>query len=87
MAIFKSWFVDFEPFKDEEFGYNEELGIEIPEWWEVKAIGDVVEFYKGISYKGSEKFYSKTGSEKELVFITLDNILRGGEFIVKCIVS
>jgi len=30
MAIFKSWFVDFEPFKDEEFVYNEELGKEIP---------------------------------------------------------
>jgi len=80
MAIFKSWFVDFEPFKDEEFVYSEELGKEIPMGWEVKPIGEVAEFYKGISYKGSEKFYSKTGSEKELVFITLDNILRGGGF-------
>ena len=24
MAIFKSWFIDFEPFQDEEFIYNEE---------------------------------------------------------------
>jgi len=45
MAIFKSWFVDFEPFKDEEFGYNEELGKEIPKGWEVEKFGDVAEFH------------------------------------------
>ena len=45
MAIFKSWFVDFEPFKDEEFGYNEELGKEIPMGWEVEKFGDVAEFH------------------------------------------
>ncbi|WP_448587266.1 restriction endonuclease subunit S [Thermocrinis sp.] len=38
MAIFKNWFVDFEPFKDGEFVYNEELGKEIPKGWEVKRI-------------------------------------------------
>jgi len=45
MAIFKSWFVDFEPFKDEEFVYNEELGKEIPRGWEVEKFGDVAEFH------------------------------------------
>ncbi|MFZ8860928.1 MAG: restriction endonuclease subunit S, partial [Thermocrinis sp.] len=29
MAIFKSWFIDFEPFRDGEFVYSEELGKEI----------------------------------------------------------
>jgi len=38
MTIFKSWFVDFEPFKDGEFGYNEELGKEIPKGWEVSKL-------------------------------------------------
>ncbi|MCI4463707.1 MAG: restriction endonuclease subunit S, partial [Caldisericum sp.] len=33
MAIFKNWFIDFEPFKNEEFVYNEELGREIPKGW------------------------------------------------------
>jgi len=47
MAIFKSWFVDFEPFKDEEFVYNEELGKEIPKGWEVKKIGEVAKIIKG----------------------------------------
>jgi type I restriction enzyme S subunit len=53
MAIFKSWFIDFEPFKacpeqergNCEFVYNEELGKEIPKGWEVKKWGDVVNFF------------------------------------------
>lgn len=78
MAIFKSWFIDFEPFQDEEFVYSEELGMEIPKGWEVKPIGEVAEFTNGLSYKGSEKF-----SEYEdgaYVFITLNNVKRGGGF-------
>lgn len=38
-AIFKSWFVDFEPFQDDEF-IDSELG-PIPEGWEVKKLGDL----------------------------------------------
>lgn len=38
-AIFKSWFVDFEPFKDGEFEESE-LGL-IPKGWRVVSIGDV----------------------------------------------
>ncbi len=45
MAIFKSWFIDFEPFQDEEFVYSEELDMEIPKGWEVKPIGEVAEFH------------------------------------------
>ncbi|MDF2953813.1 MAG: Restriction endonuclease S subunit [Thermodesulfobacterium sp.] len=47
MAIFKSWFVDFEPFKDEKFVYNEELGKDIPKGWEVKSIGEIFDLIKG----------------------------------------
>ena len=47
MAIFKSWFVDFEPFKNEEFVYNEELGKEIPKGWEVKSISEIAKIYLG----------------------------------------
>ena len=55
IAIFKSWFIDFEPFRacperergNYEFVYNEELGKEIPKGWEVKKIGDVVKFIYG----------------------------------------
>jgi len=47
MAIFKSWFIDFEPFQDGEFVYSEELDMEIPKGWEVKPIEDVVNFRYG----------------------------------------
>ena len=54
MAIFKSWFVDFEPFKDEEFVYNEELGKEIPKGWEVKKLGEFVSTQYGFTASGEE---------------------------------
>ena len=38
-AIFKNWFVDFEPFKDGEF-VDSELGM-IPEGWKVGTLGDI----------------------------------------------
>ena len=42
-AIFKSWFVDFEPFKDRPF-HETELGM-IPEGWEVGSILDIAELF------------------------------------------
>ncbi len=77
MAIFKSWFVDFEPFKDEKFVYNEELDREIPEGWEVKPIGEVAEFVKGLSYRSNELVDNSTEGE---IFITLKIFKRGGGF-------
>ena len=44
-AIFKSWFVDFEPFQDGDF-VESELGM-IPEGWEVKKIEEVTESLLG----------------------------------------
>lgn len=38
-ALFKSWFVDFEPFKDQPF-VESELGM-IPQGWRVEKIGDL----------------------------------------------
>ncbi|SNZ12039.1 restriction endonuclease subunit S [Hydrogenobacter hydrogenophilus] len=76
MAIFKNWFIDFEPFKDQEFVYNEELGKEIPKGWEVKRLGEVAEIIKGVSYNTPD---ISSNSEGE-VFITLNNFLRGGGF-------
>jgi type I restriction enzyme S subunit len=86
MAIFKSWFVDFEPFRacpeqergNCEFVYNEELGKEIPKGWEVKKIGEVADLKNGLSYKGSEKFNEQIHGS--LIFITLNNIIEGGGF-------
>lgn len=43
-ALFKSWFVDFEPFKDGEF-VDSELGM-IPKGWRVGTLGDIIEISK-----------------------------------------
>ncbi|WP_366924721.1 restriction endonuclease subunit S [Metallumcola ferriviriculae] len=50
-AIFKSWFVDFEPFKDGEFE-DSELG-RIPKGWRVGTLGDIASITMGQSPKGS----------------------------------
>lgn len=44
-AIFKSWFVDFEPFQDGEF-VESELG-PIPKGWRVGRLGDIMEISSG----------------------------------------
>lgn len=44
-AIFKNWFVDFEPFKDGKFKESE-LG-RIPEGWKVGCLGDIAEITSG----------------------------------------
>ena len=43
-ALFKSWFVDFDPFKDGEF-VESELGM-IPKGWRVGKLGDLVDIIK-----------------------------------------
>lgn len=42
-AIFKSWFVDFEPFQDGKF-IESELGL-IPEGWRIGKVDDIVELH------------------------------------------
>lgn len=44
-AVFKNWFVDFEPFKNGKF-VNSELGM-IPEGWKVGCLGDIAEITSG----------------------------------------
>ena len=44
-ALFKSWFVDFEPFKDCEF-VESELGM-IPKGWRVGKLGELCQFKRG----------------------------------------
>jgi len=50
-AIFKSWFVDFEPFKDGEFE-DSELG-RIPKGWKIGRLGDSADITMGQSPAGS----------------------------------
>lgn len=46
-AIFKSWFVDFEPFQDGEFE-DSELG-PIPKGWRVESLDSVADFLNGLA--------------------------------------
>lgn len=50
-AIFKNWFVDFEPFKDGKF-VNSELGM-IPEGWKVGALDEIADITMGQSPAGN----------------------------------
>ena len=51
-AIFKNWFVDFEPFKDGKF-VNSELGM-IPEGWKVGILEDLITIKYGKDHKKLE---------------------------------
>ena len=59
-AIFKSWFVDFEPFKDNPF-HETELGM-IPEGWEVGIFDDIVDIVGGgTPSKSIAEYYTDNG--------------------------
>ena len=51
-ALFKSWFVDFEPFRDQPF-VESELGM-IPEGWRVVSLGDLMSYNGGSQPPASE---------------------------------
>lgn len=89
-AIFKNWFVDFEPFKDGKF-VDSELGM-IPEGWKVGCLGDLITIKYGKDHKklddGTFPVYGSAGLMRfvnswlyngESVLIprkgTLDNIM------------
>lgn len=57
-ALFKSWFVDFEPFKDGEF-VDSELGM-IPKGWKVGKLSEIAEVTKSSVNPGKtpEKLFS-----------------------------
>jgi type I restriction enzyme S subunit len=72
MAIFKSWFVDFEPFMDGEFVYNEELGRDIPKGWEMKKVIDLCYIISGRGkylIEASEGIYPLWGANGVLGYI------------------
>ncbi len=68
-AIFKSWFVDFEPFQDGNF-VESELGL-IPEGWEVKKLGDETNLFTGYPFKS--KSYVNDGKYKILTIKNIDD--------------
>lgn len=51
-AVFKNWFVDFEPFKDGKF-VDSELGM-IPEGWKVISLSEIMKYNGGSQPPASE---------------------------------
>ena len=77
-AIFKSWFVDFEPFKDQPF-HETEIGM-IPEGWEVTTFSSIIEnLISGDWGKESEtgNYVHKVACVRGCDFEDIKNGLRG----------
>ena len=89
-ALYKSWFVDYEPFKDGEF-VESELGM-IPKGWRLGTLGEILEIKYGKDHKklsdgiipvygsgGLMRFAEKPLYEGESVLIprkgTLNNVM------------
>ncbi|MGH2693525.1 MAG: restriction endonuclease subunit S [bacterium] len=89
-AIFKSWFVDFDPVRAKAKGRDpglpnhladlfpdrlaaSELG-DIPDGWEVRRLGEMIETIKGCSYRSDELVPSDTA------LVTLKSFARGGGY-------
>ncbi len=76
-ALFKSWFVDFEPFKNGKF-VESELGL-IPERWRVGTIGDYCKVRSGFAFKSS--WWTESGCK----VIKIKNISETGEInLIDC---
>ena len=59
-ALYKSWFVDFEPFKDGKF-VDSELGM-IPEGWRIGTLSDLGDIVAGgTPSKGKPEYYANEG--------------------------
>lgn len=76
-AIFKNWFVDFEPFKDGKF-LDSELGM-IPEGWKVGTLGDIT---KNKSAKVKER-----NDVKVLSPVTTGELVLSEEYFTKQVFS
>lgn len=75
-AIFKSWFVDFEPFQDGDF-VESELGM-IPEGWEVKELDEIADFSNGYSFKSKDLLEKMKSKYDYKVFKQADIKVGGG---------
>lgn len=77
-AIFKNWFVDFEPFKDGKF-VNSELGM-IPEGWKVGRADDFYQINIGKTPPRKEhKWFSTNPADK--IWVSIANMGNSGIFI------
>lgn len=70
-ALFKSWFVDYEPFKDGEFEETE-LGL-IPKGWEVVSLSAIADYINGLAMQK----YRPIEGEKGLPVLKIKELGQG----------
>lgn len=70
-ALFKSWFIDFEPFKDGKF-IDSELGL-IPEGWKVMSLSDIANYLNGLAMQK----YRPNNGEKGLPVLKIKELGAG----------
>ena len=70
-ALFKSWFVDFEPFKDGEFEETE-LGL-IPKGWEIVSLSAIADYINGLAMQQ----YRPIEGEKGLSVLKIKELGQG----------
>lgn len=73
LELFKNWFIDFEPFKNEEFVYNDELDKEIPKGWEVKRLGDILKVESGSNAPQREIYFENA----KIPFVRVKHLVKG----------
>ena len=74
-ALYKSWFVDFGPFKGGIF-VDSEIGM-IPKGWRIYKLTDIASISSGYSYKGSELL------DSDCAMATIKNFDRDGSFKIE----
>lgn len=73
-AIFKSWFVDFDPARSGQRMVSSERG-PMPEGWSFRPLRTLIDLEKGLSYQG--KFLSDSG----IPMVNLGCFIGNGEFL------
>lgn len=70
-ALFKSWFVDFDPFKDQPF-VESELGM-IPQGWRVESLSSIADYINGLAMQK----YRPVEGEKGLPVLKIKELGQG----------
>ena len=70
-ALFKSWFVDLKPFRDQPF-VESELGM-IPQGWRVESLSSIADYINGLAMQK----YRPTGNETGLPVLKIKELGQG----------
>jgi type I restriction enzyme S subunit len=72
-AIFRSWFIDYEPFSGQEFEHHEGIGEEIPQDWDIKQMSQIARTVDCLHSKKPDK------QDEGRFYIEVNDIGESGE--------